>query len=209
MDESLKVERLLKIDLFDCNYIASTDNCYYMFGYIVGQKPPYSPGNQLIRNFKKEVAKKNKPTEWRHKEAAIITVANLISKHLKLKNPDNAVFVPIPPSKSKDSAEYDDRLVQALIKVKEQIGIDYQDVLSMRQSLIPAHLSSENRSPEKYIENIEVDSRVNLDGKLIIIFDDVITSGAHFKACQTVLKKQYPNAKIYGLFLGRSIHVQV
>ena len=66
----VKVERLRKLELSsDCPHICEDDDCRYLFEYVSGQKgPPYSPGNQLIRNFKKEMSrKKSNPYEWQYK----------------------------------------------------------------------------------------------------------------------------------------------
>ncbi len=37
----------------------------------------------------------------------------------------------------------------------------------------------------------------------IIIFDDVLTTGAHFKAVEAVLRTHFPELPIAGLFLAR------
>lgn len=39
---------------------------------------------------------------------------------------------------------------------------------------------------------------------LIILFDDVLTTGSHFRACKDLLQEQFLNARIVGLFIGRS-----
>lgn len=42
-------------------------------------------------------------------------------------------------------------------------------------------------------------------GNVFIVIDDVLNSGKHFKAAQSLLTTQYPNAEIRGLFLARCI----
>jgi predicted amidophosphoribosyltransferase len=39
----------------------------------------------------------------------------------------------------------------------------------------------------------------------IILFDDVLTTGASFKAAQTLLRENFPNAPIAGIFIARNI----
>jgi hypothetical protein len=41
----------------------------------------------------------------------------------------------------------------------------------------------------------------------IIVFDDVLTSGAHFKAMQSVLSERFPGAQILGLFVARTVQM--
>jgi orotate phosphoribosyltransferase len=43
----------------------------------------------------------------------------------------------------------------------------------------------------------------------IVVFDDVLTGGSHFKAMKIVLRQRYPEVDIIGLFLARSIHPAV
>ena len=40
----------------------------------------------------------------------------------------------------------------------------------------------------------------------IIIFDDVLTKGSHFKAMQKILNLQYPQIPIVGLFIALSTY---
>lgn len=42
----------------------------------------------------------------------------------------------------------------------------------------------------------------NLDNgnATIIILDDVITSGASYKACKKIIHEHYPNLEVYGVF---------
>jgi adenine/guanine phosphoribosyltransferase-like PRPP-binding protein len=38
--------------------------------------------------------------------------------------------------------------------------------------------------------------------KRIAIVDDILTTGAHFKACKTVLQERFPEAQIFGIFIA-------
>jgi predicted amidophosphoribosyltransferase len=40
---------------------------------------------------------------------------------------------------------------------------------------------------------------------VIGIFDDVLTTGAHFKSVQSLLRDQFPQAQIIGLFIARRV----
>ena len=41
----------------------------------------------------------------------------------------------------------------------------------------------------------------------IILFDDVVTTGAHFKACKQVIMERFPDKKVVGLFLARTVRI--
>ena len=40
---------------------------------------------------------------------------------------------------------------------------------------------------------------------MIGFFDDVLTTGAHFKAVQALLQSQFPQTEIVGLFIARRV----
>jgi predicted amidophosphoribosyltransferase len=57
------------------------------------------------------------------------------------------------------------------------------------------------------MSNLAIDKKLCQDQKQnIILVDDVITQGAHFKACKTLLQQEFPNSKIKGLFIARTVH---
>ena len=39
--------------------------------------------------------------------------------------------------------------------------------------------------------------------------DDIITSGAHFKAAQTIIQKELPGAPVIGLFIARNVRPEI
>jgi predicted amidophosphoribosyltransferase len=57
---------------------------------------------------------------------------------------------------------------------------------------------------EEIIENMAVDE--NLSGNLptkLVLFDDVLTTGAHFKAAKQVLMKRFGQISVIGIFIAR------
>ena len=54
------------------------------------------------------------------------------------------------------------------------------------------------------IYTVDTDLIVGTRGT-VIIYDDMITAGSHFKAMQSILRKQFPNSIIAGLFVTRRI----
>ncbi|QXP89654.1 hypothetical protein [Methylococcus capsulatus] len=41
--------------------------------------------------------------------------------------------------------------------------------------------------------------------KVIGLFDDVLTTGAHFKATQSMLQETFPGVRVIGLFIARRV----
>jgi len=123
--------------------------------------------------------------------------------------------VPIPPSKKKGDQDYDDRMLQMLEHLKTLINEKHEYEIDIRELVIqtentPASHNPQNDqrlSPDDLIKIYEVDQNVlNGTNNTILICDDVLTTGAHYKAMQIVLSEHIPNRKCAGIFLARCVH---
>jgi predicted amidophosphoribosyltransferase len=82
-------------------------------------------------------------------------------------------------------------------------------LLRQTQSTVADHLSGASRL--KYDELLEI---TELDEaqlaqpvrKTIVIFDDVLTSGKHYRVAKTRILEHLPSQDIVGLFVARAIH---
>ena len=61
-------------------------------------------------------------------------------------------------------------------------------------------------SPKDLAARYELDPSITSDpiGSIAIV-DDVLTTGAHFKAAQAVLSRAFPDSGIVGLFIARRV----
>ncbi len=169
----------------------------------------------LLYNFKKPMYKKPNPLEWRHKEKAIREIADIFKNSVFDKfNNKQTIVIPIPPSKIVEHDGHDDRVVQLLkIALKENIKVTYRDDILIQTESYPAsHENDGNRISKEKLESIyeiKLDA-LDLNIEQIIIFDDVITSGAHFRAVCNKLEQglgdKFQEYDIKGLFIGRKIH---
>ena len=181
-------------------YLTTEDECCYLGEYTPGEGPRHSEINQLVLNFKKSVDHRGRP-DWPYKERAIRTVA----RRFEMLSPDfrkDAVFVPIPPSREKEDPLYDDRLTRMLQAVSP--ALDVRELLVQPESTEAVH-SRENRDrPDEIADRYYVDETLlSPDPKIIAIVDDVLTTGAHFRAATTVLRKYFPRTTMVGLFIAR------
>jgi predicted amidophosphoribosyltransferase len=53
------------------------------------------------------------------------------------------------------------------------------------------------------------ESLKNPPPQAIAIFDDVITTGASFKAAQEILQKEFPKIPIIGIFIARNVILEL
>ena len=159
----------------------------------------------MILNFKKSTDRQDKHSEWKYKERAIDECAEAFAAALKAFETDAITFVTVPPSKIESNPLYDDRLESMLERTREIIGIlDIRTLIKQTENLQPSHESEIRPKPSEIAKLYDCmnDSSAPRP-KQIAIVDDVLTTGAHFKAMESILSDQYPGVKLIGLFLAR------
>lgn len=202
--------RLSKIDeltRLDHSYLEPDDECYYLGEYTARMGYAHSDTNQLIYNFKKSPEKKGRP-EWHYKEAAIQQVA---SQFRAIFSDDwlsqKATLVPIPPSKHKADPLYDDRMIRMLRQMTSGLTSDVRELVIQKANMHAAHDETHQRpTPTDLIANYEVPEDLATPApRVIAVFDDLITTGCHFKAMQAVLGRRFPGVPMIGFFIARRV----
>ncbi|TXK93763.1 hypothetical protein BMR07_17035 [Methylococcaceae bacterium CS1] len=198
-------ERLSKIDSLTCrdhHYLVDSDLCYYFGEYTARKGFDKSTTNQLIINFKKSVDRKGR-VEYKYKLQAIDEIATLLNDHFV--HTEKVTFIPVPPSKNRNDPLYDERIVSVLEKIKTlNDDVDYRDLIIQSETTEASHNSSNRLSPQEILKLYSFDELlVNNIRKHIFIFDDMLTTGSHFKAIQQLLLERFPEKKIYGIFVAR------
>jgi predicted amidophosphoribosyltransferase len=201
---SLRLTRIDELMRREHYYLTADDECFFFGEYLPREGYGASPTNRLIFNYKKSVARRGQP-EYVYKERAIKDVSGLLGHALSPHAVRACTFVPVPPSKVKRDVLYDDRLVQSLQGVP---GIDVRELLVLTDSARAHHeyQPDEKRpTPGNLYAILEVDPACLHPPvqQTIVLFDDVLTTGAHFKACKQKLKEALPGRPIIGLFIGR------
>lgn len=175
------------------------DRCFYARDYVSEGGYAASRANQLIINFKIPPAKRN-AARWRYKSSAIKQFALELSHIL----PENAVISGIPTSRIPDSSDYDSRLEDTLQLVQERCStIRLEQPLEMSESILSAHEGGA-RDPD-IIRQFLIWNGFSEPTDHLILIDDVITTGGHFKACKAVILEHHPNVEVIGVFWSRTV----
>lgn len=178
------------------------DECYYAAEYTARHGFAYSDSNNLILNLKKPVSRRELP-EYRYKVAAISEAAITLRDSIRTEFLAQATLVPIPPSKAKTDPEYDDRIVQ-MLNIIGGGTTDIRELIVQTESLPPYHAGSARRSPELLAEYYAIDeSLVSPTPTDIALFDDVLTTGSHFRAASKILTDRFPEVRVVGIFYAR------
>ncbi|EPJ5579341.1 TPA: hypothetical protein I8372_004243 [Citrobacter farmeri] len=185
-------------------HLDADDLCYFFGEYTARQRAAYSETNQLIMNLKKG-NERRWLQDYHYKGAAINRVAQMITSTIG--NISDYTFVPVPPSKCRTDAAYDDRMT-AILRTAQAMNssLDFRELVLQNKSTIASHASTASRpTPDEIMANYSLDASL-LEGIRgnIIIFDDVLTAGSHFKAMKQFLRQHLPKASILGLFVART-----
>jgi hypothetical protein len=205
---STSLPRLTKIDDLtrpDHSYLAAADDCYFLGEYTARKGFAFSTTNQLIFNLKKGVERRGKP-EWQYKERAIQTAAAALRASLNDNARQMLTFVPVPPSKAKTDPLYDDRLVQVLRGVWPGQAIDVRELIVQPTSTAAVHDRDGRPTPAELEAGYVIDrSLLQPKPQLIAVVDDMVTTGAHFVAIRNMLRREFPDTKIVGIFITRRV----
>ncbi|MCP5348411.1 MAG: phosphoribosyltransferase [Gammaproteobacteria bacterium] len=189
----------------DHSYLNEEDQCYFLGEYTARQSYSYSDTNSLIMNLKKKMDRRNE-YEWRYKTRDITRAGTALGNALHPEWLNTAAFVPIPPSKAKHDPMYDDRMSQVIAAMRPQNPVDCRELIIQTTSTDAAHESDNRPSPRDILRLYELDhSLIEPRPLKIVICDDVLTTGAHFKAAKTILTQEFPDAVIIGCFIARRV----
>jgi len=197
-----EVDQLSRPDHY---HLDEDDDCFFLGEYTARRGFAFSDTNNLILNLKKTPDRRGK-LEWQHKEHAILVAAQALKNSIKKSWLRSATFVPIPPSKARDDPMYDDRMSRLIQAIDLSHPVDCRELVLQTESTEAAHEQDHRPGPD------EIRALYALDPNLIdpipsriVICDDVLTTGAHFKAMQDTLRDACPDAQIVGCFIARRV----
>lgn len=185
-----------------------SDMCYY---YLVRTSGGFSTSeaNNRIDNFKKKPEHwKSNPNVWQYKTKEIDRFADNVCSLLMSKDFAKALklfryvaLTPAPTSLPKSHEHYDSRLVDMCRIVAQRIGsVHLEDVLDTRCAMTASHAGG-SRNVLSLMSNMTC-RPFQEEPDLVILVDDVLTTGAHFVACRDTIRTFNPSAQVIGLFLA-------
>lgn len=189
----------------DHSRLLITDGCYFLGEYNSGDgyenKTPQAI-NRSIHNIKKLPTVPANQLRYRNKSI------NWFASTINFKDANTWTWVPIPPSKHISDSNYNPKMMDILKSAGQGKGWDVRELVTQTRSTQTSHQSGENRVGleelnEVYDLNLALCSP---EPSRIIILDDVLTAGTHFRAISDILENKFPEAKIMGMFFARTIH---
>jgi hypothetical protein len=204
-------QKLLRIDESTVGQhfsLRDGDPCYYIWEYTAGKGYDFSPTNQLISNLKIKPSwiEKSPKRDYYKQRAIEHAAAGLLHFLPRAYVEQRATFVPVPGSKAVGDPDYDPRMLRVLQRAFQDWSADVRPMLELTHSIPADHETADRIS---YDELLEISRLNDPSGKplrpIVIVVDDVLNSGKHFKVAQTLISAQAPTAEIRGLFVTRCI----
>lgn len=144
-----------------------------------------------------------KPEEWGYRNKVVKLfkqeIDSLLRQGLRL------TISTIPSSKMKDHPEYTNRfedLFKELKKTNRHLLIEWP--VRVKQNKESLKLDG-IRAPNIIKENYVWEGFKTATPRILYIFDDILTSGASFRAMSDFLKENSYNGKIIGIFWARTV----
>ena len=171
-------------------FILQEDEVYYAREYISKGGYKASEANQLIMNLKKPVNRRGQ-RDWYYKEQAIDRFARELAAALK----DGTVIAAIPSSKCRTDPEYDSRLVDTLSAAKRyKPSLIVEQPIVVNATSVAVHAGG-SRRPDEIYSNL-VWNGFSHEVHQVLLVDDVLTTGSHFRACKRIILEHCPAAKV-------------
>lgn len=205
-------QRLTKIDALtrgDHHLLREEDKVFFLGEYTARKGFSHSATNNLIINFKKPMDRKGSP-QWAYKAVNISKAARALHNALSGSDLSGMTFVPVPPSKAKSDPLYDDRMLSmlmqlsALVQSSNGYELDVRELVTQDCSGPAAHDGEVRPSPAELAAGYSIEDHLLPGVKAkVVICDDVLTTGSHFRAMCDVLEPVLADRSFRGLFLAR------
>ncbi|WP_373072109.1 phosphoribosyltransferase [Sulfurimonas sp.] len=179
--------------------LLDSDECYYFFE-ATNEGYKGSKVNDLLFNFKKPIEKKGK-AEWYYRDKAVDKFAKYLSK-IESFNNNVMVVIPAATSKNRSSELFNDRIDETVRKLKLKcpnvvIEIPFDTKIDVQES---------HNGGTRKVEDIQNNTEwlgFNTKAETVVIVDDVLTTGAHYRAWKDMILSKEPTVKrVIGLFLA-------
>jgi hypothetical protein len=195
-----KWKRVDEITLSSLPHLKSGDICGFAYDYLKGgfQRGPV---NENIINFKKAP-----DAQGQHFRNQAISKFSLDASGLFNCESGKDYFVTaIPSSKAKNDPGYDNRFEDFFKELKKLCPcIEIVWPVSAKATVPSAHQTTGGRNPQTIMQNYQFDGFGTITPERLMVFDDVLTTGAHFRAFKDFLINNGYAGQVVGIFWAKT-----
>lgn len=186
-------------------FLEGADLCRYLWDYLPGRATDRA--QRWIRDLK---CRPSQAAVWplraMYKECAIVRAAQALRTAAPRSWVEQASWCPMPPSAGLGAADYDDRLLRLLQLAFAGYDADIRPLIRQSQSLPADHCRRRRVGFAALYGLMSVDTAQLMKRALraeLVLFDDVLTTGKHFKCAQARLQERLEPMIISACFLAR------
>ncbi len=180
--------------------ILDDDECFYAREYTPGGRYDASECNNLIVNFKKPGDRRD-TFEWRHRERAVQAFASELADWL----PQRILVTFIPPAKLSSNPDYSWRFEDTFKALRGlRPDLELATMLQWREERRESHHGPRPSENELFDNLVLLQPERIYAARVTCLIDDVLTNGAHFKACQRKIQEFAPGHRVVGVFWART-----
>jgi hypothetical protein len=185
----------------DHYYLAEQDLCYFFLDYSARNGRSFSAANELIGDLLRPEGQRNLVPDVR-KQRAIRRVAHLFKAALNAERMGAITYVPLPPPRTRNQLEGDDRMARVLRCLADEP--DIREMIEMDKTRETGDFAGIRIGPDVLSANMRVvQALLEPRPELIFLVGDVLTTGANFVAAKRRLQQFLPYVPIYGLYAAR------
>jgi hypothetical protein len=152
-------------------------------------------------------------TEWRefdnwNRQEVVFWFADMVAEYFgRHPLPHPFILVPVPGSQADLRFDGPSRMAAVARAIAGQLpaASGVQDVLRWESPMLPATACGGRRDAAFLYERLRITTRLN--GKRVVLVDDVVTTGGHLRACAARLRSEGTEA-LLGICAGRADPVQ-
>ena len=109
-------------------------------------------------------------------------------------------------NKAKSDSLYDDRMTRMLRAIRESPPLDVRELIMQASSTAAVHDQAVRPQPDDIAGLYTIDRRQREPApSAIALCDDVLTTGAHYRAALSVVQQAFPGVRVIGLFIARRV----
>ncbi len=212
-------ERLMQLDesnRADHRHLGPEDRCFYFGEFFARSEIAFSVTQRLIADYQCRPSLAAADPERRAlKEQALTTIAAGLRAAIGPSGAEAYTWVPVPPALAIDHPDFDDRLSRTLRAAFAGLDGDVRPVLRYAGDADGdgegdvEHRKRRRSGPDALYRRLWVDvdaARARPIRAGLVLFDDVLCTGAHFRAAARRLLELRPEPiPIVGVFLARRI----
>jgi hypothetical protein len=192
--------------------VSDDGHVFFWREYTARKDYTFSETNSRIKNFKiTPAAKRANPQRSHHKERALNLLAGEVASLIIPTVVQHAgTIVPIPPSKLPGDPGHDDRIMRLLQKACANQAVDIRQILIHTQNAGADHEGTTRLSFTERLQLTSIDAGLlKPTPKWVVVFDDVITNGTHYKVAKQLLASAWPGVPVTGVFIARRVQPPV